>query len=349
MSGGARLGEGWRIGADAPAPWLVGIVEGAGATLWWPAGDGEPGGLVWDAATASGWIDAVWGGTTAALGEAGAFAGERAGRLQGGVADGPLAGAARRAALAGWREAWWPASRIAGVPALDPRLVTAERAIALAELDGALDDAAAVERALVDHREALRRHGTLAGSAVPLALRVADVADHHGVHLVGAAPEAPIRPRADDYALAASGDRAAAALSSGSTRVDPVAVPQGLVDPAGEVLWNVSLGAGGAVLRVAVPAAPRFGDAPAPPVDLRARVGDTELGLAQRGEEWAGEETVPATVLTRPLAAAELIVPGFAGDPPRGDARAEHPGDALVRIARARLAAPESLAEEAAR
>lgn len=333
----------WRIGGDATAPWLVGVFEGAGASLWWPAGGGEPGGLVWDAAAASGWIDGVWAGATAALADAGAFTGTPAGRIPVGTEEGPLAGPARRAALAAWREAWWPASRIAGVPGLDPRLVTAERVMALAALDGATDDPDAVERALADHADAVRRHGDL-GAAGDLARRVAEVAADRSVALVAA--EAPTR--AEDYALAASGEGTAAALSSGSVRADPLALPQGVVDPAGDISWRVSLVAGGALLRVSAPAAPAFGDAAPPRLDLRARVAGEEVALARRGEAWEGEQSVPATLLTRPTAEAELVMPGFAGVPRSARPGDEHPGDALIRIARVRLAAPESPAEEAA-
>ncbi|WP_105565744.1 hypothetical protein [Microbacterium halophytorum] len=391
-----RDGDGWHLGEPAGAPWLVGIVEGAGATLWWPVEGGAPGALVWDAPRASGWIDAVWPGTTATLAEAGAFgavsgarvadeaagAGERgaapdaAARGAGGAAgadagapgsdsggrgaeerDGerpygsgtPLADAARRAALAGWRAAWWPASRVAGIPALDPRLVAAELAVARAELDGALDDEDAAARALAGFSAAVARFGEIEpgdGTGADLAARAAELLAEHGAELPG---PALAETRADDFALAAAGRAAPAPLAAGESPVDPASLPQGVVDPAGVVAWSVAIGAGGAVLSVAVPAAPQFGDAAPPAADLRARVADAEVPLARGGDAWGGEASVPPTFLALPpeRRAAALTVVGF--DPAAREPGGRGVADDLIRIAHARLAAPESASEREAR
>lgn len=350
-----READGWRLGDDPGPAWAIGVFEGAGATLWWPAGHGAPGGLVWDAAAAAGWIDAVWPGTTDALAAAGAFGAgvapheQRSEAVTAGDADGPLADAARRAALAGWRAAWWPASRIAGIPPLDPRLVAAERLIALAEADGALDGEA-IERAAEAYGAAVAALGPAApeSSSASDLIRLADeVAAEHGAD---AAATAAAPMRAEDYALAAAGERAAAALASGSARVDPASLPQGVVDPAGEVSWSVALGAEGASLAVSVPAAPQFGDAPVPEAALRARVADAEVGLRLEGEAWRGEAAVAPSFLALPpeRRAAALLVPGFEPDADPA-ATHEHAADGLIRIAEERLAAPESDSEREAR
>jgi len=378
-----RVSDGWLIGAEAEQPWLIGVLECAGVTLWWPADGGEPGGLVWDAPRASGWIDAVFPGTVRALAAAGAFAGDVgdgaedpaavepatsatagtaddaggsavpvAGGAAGSVAvpdahDGPLTESARAAALGAWRAAWWPASRIAGVAALDPRIVAAERIAALADLDGVLDDDGAIERALADWAVAAAAFGAAGdGDAGPLLRRAAEIADDYGVPL--GAPAVP-QPRADDYALAAAGDGQAAALARGESRVDPLALPGGVVDPAGSVSWSVALGAGGATLAVSVPAGPQFAGAEAPRAGLVATVAGVEVPLALAGDVWAGAVAVPATFLSAAAGAgAALAVVGFAPDQPEigGD---EHPADVLIRIARDRLARGESLAERLAR
>jgi len=401
-----RISDGWLIGAEAEEPWLVGVLECDGATLWWPADGGEPGGLVWDAPRASGWIDAVFPGTVRALAAAGALSGvaddgggqartaldgpgvagdsdtaddaddaggvgdsstgqgsgaaddSRAAEHTGGHAeppadaqaetnDGPLTAPARAAALGAWLAAWWPASRIAGVAALDPRIVAAERVAALASLDGVLDDDGAIERALEDCAGALAAVGGRDDAgAEPLLRRVAEIADDYGVPLGASAVRAA---RADDYALAAAGESGDAALARGESRVDPLVLPAGLVDPAAAVSWSVALGAGGATLAVSVPAAPQFAGDEAPRAALVALIAGVEVPLALAGDVWAGAAAVPATFLSAAAGAdAALTVAGFAADQPEsvGD---EHPADILIRIARERLARGESLAERLAR
>lgn len=362
-----REGESWQLGAAPGAPWSIGVLEGAGATLWWPAGAGLPGGVIWDAPLASGWIDAIWPGTTTALAAAGAFGAPRAEAAAPASDDadrpaGPLAEAARLAALAGWRAAWWPASRVAGVPPLDPRLVAAELVVALAELDGALDDDReepdALDRALAGYASAVEAFGAVAqapGAAGPARLigRAEEIAADHGLALGAPAPA----ERAEDYALAAGGERAAAAVTSGADRVDPSVLPQGVVDPAGELTWHVAIGAAGASLSVSVPAAPQFSDAPPPDPGLRARIADAEVELGLHGQTWEGRSPVPATFLALPpeRRTAVLFVPGLRQEGAHDDAGGhrhpahEHPTDQLIRIARERLASPETDSEREAR
>lgn len=249
------------------APWRTAVFEGAGATLWWDLGTGEDGVDVWDAPRAAGWLDAV-----------------------------PRE-MARQVALDAWREAWWPGSRIADVAPLDPRVLAARRATALAALDGVTDDDAAVERALRELAAHLARLGPLAtvgprptvrpgqdtasgpagtsaanaeasteatasAEIAALAERVRELADDHGVVL--AAPAPAEAPQPEDYALAARGGPAGGApLLEGSDPVDPGAVPQGVVDPLGRIAWQVRLSM---TIEVTVPAAPVVGAPPAVPL-----------------------------------------------------------------------------------
>ncbi|MCP2267240.1 hypothetical protein ACFQHV_07270 [Promicromonospora thailandica] len=259
-----------------PVAWRTAVFEGAGALLWWDLGTGEGGEDVWDAARTAGWLDAP-------------------------------RDTMRRVALDAWRAAWWPASRVADVAPLDPRVLCARRAVALAALDGITDDDEAVERALRELAAHEARLGPLEEAAVgPLAARVREVADDHG--LAGTAPDAP--PRREDLALAAGGTPATGdVLMAGDDRVDPGAVPQGVADPLGRIAWQV-----GAALTVAVtvPAAPVAGDPE--PVVLTAVADGVTVPLHRAGDAWWGEVPAPPALLTsRPV--FRLVVPGFAAVP----------------------------------
>jgi len=275
--------------------WRTAVLEGAGALLWWDLGTGEQGADVWDEARAAGWLD---------------------------VAGEDVLVPARRAALDAWRAAWWPASRVADVPPLDPRVLTARRALALAALDGVTDDDEAVVRAL---RElAALGPGPVGG---PLDEQVRELAADHGVDLAASDPLGSPGPRPEEYALAAgaAGPRGAPVLD-GVDPVDPGAVPQGVVDPLGQVAWRVDL-AGGAdlTLAVTVPTAPVVG---APPrVTLRAVAGETVVPLRRAGDAWSGTVPAPPALLAaRPR--FRLEVPGLTPVPDVDPHR-------LVEIARA--------------
>ncbi|MFC7877011.1 hypothetical protein [Isoptericola sp. NPDC057391] len=282
------------------APWRTAVFEGAGALLWWDLGTGASGVDVWDAPRAAAWLDAVPRQTL------------------------------RRAALDAWREAWWPASRVAGVPPLDPRVLAARRATTLAALDGVTDDDTAVERVLRELAAQVARLGPLEHAAPPagagdepaaLAEQVRELADDYGVALD--ATVAPPEPAQEDYALAARGGPAdgGAPLLEGSDPVDPGAVPQGVVDPWARVTWRVRLSM---TLEVTVPAAPGAGtrlpvapSAVALPAEGDAAqvapddgAGRLLVPLQLRGDVWRGEAPVGPTVLTR-RPRLGLRVPGF--------------------------------------
>ncbi|WP_029151095.1 hypothetical protein [Microbacterium indicum] len=250
-----------------PDAWRAAVFEGDGALLWWDLATGVSGADVWDDARAAAWIE---------------------------LPREPM----RRAALAAWREAWWPASRIAGIEPVDRRALAAERALAAAALDGIADDDEATERALRD----LARLGPWEDE------RIRELADDYGL-ADAAAEEAAARQEA--YALAAAGEAARAPLQSGESPVDPGAVPQGVVDPAGRIAWSIAFGAAGPTIRVSVPAAP--GDERA--AALTAHVAGVDVPLARSGERWAGEAAAPATVLAAAGHEASLTAEGFAPIP----------------------------------
>lgn len=287
------------FGTPRPVPWLAAVFEGAGATLWWDVASGESGGEVWDAPRAAAWLEA----------------------------DDTLRYFARAAAFAAWREAWWPASRIAGIAPLDPRILAAERAVALAALDGATDDEDAASRALAD----LARWTAILGAAdeadlatpVVLAARAAGVleqdaagitagleilADDHGIELARATV-----PARADYALAAAGSAPATALASGSDQVDPGAVPQGVVDPFARIEWRLDLAM---TLEVSVAAAPTIGTAP--DISLTASIGGAssvggiEVPLERSDGLWIGTAAGAALLALPPEARVAILrVRGF--------------------------------------
>lgn len=270
------------LGAARPEPWLAAVFEGSGALLWWNVETRASGGEIWDDARADVWI--------------------RAPRVT---------AFARAAALASWREAWWPASEIAGIPPLDPRLLAAERAVALAALDGVTDDDRAAARAFADLAFWTAQLGPLdeldgsvfeeAGVVVPADL--ARLADGYGVGLA----DAPA-PRPHDYALAAAGRAPAAALASGSGPVDPGAVPQGAVDAFARIEWRLTATM---TLEVEVGAAPVIG--PPPSVALAARVGPVEVPLSRAAGVWTGRVENAGGLLALPeqQRAVRLVAEGF--------------------------------------
>lgn len=271
--------------------WRTAVLEGAGALLWWDLGTGRQGADVWDEARAAGWL---------------------------GVAGDELLVPARQAALDAWRAAWWPASRIADLPPLDPRVLAARRALALAALDGVTDDDEAVPRVLRELAGLTTRLGALDGR---LGEQVRELAADHGVDLETpdpfpaeepAAPrtQAGAAPRQEEYALAAGASGpAGTALLEGADPVDPGAVPQGVADPLGDVTWRVDLVRGvDLTLAVTVPAAPVVGEPPHVP--LRAVAGDVVVPLRRAGDAWSGTVPAPPELLAaRPR--YRLEVPGL--------------------------------------
>jgi len=310
-----------RIGAPRPPAWLAAVFEGAGAVLWWHAETGKAGAEIWDAPRAAGWIDEVWSGASAAILAEGDAPG---------VSDrtGPLERFARQAALAAWRAAWWPASNSAHIAPLDPRILAAERLLALAGLDGAIDDDNAVRRAAQHLSEQTRavgsldEHGLGLDDAARLAQLVSgrqdgdrcrfvleavtEIADDHGVDL----PRVVARTRSD-YALAASGPAVGAALLAGSDPVDPGAVPQGVVDPFARIEWRVTTTL---TIEVSVPAAPLFDDVAPDRIELRAQIAGTEIALDRAGDVWVGNGPAPAELIALPPEhrTARLRATGFA-------------------------------------
>lgn len=339
------------IGSPRPPAWLAAVFEGAGAELWWHVETGRAGAEVWDAPRAAGWIDEVWPGTSAAVlsdidANSVGFGRENApqdlgsadgrtdlrqnpsGARGGSDRTGPLEPYARRAALAAWREAWWPASHTAGIAPLDPRVLAAERLLALAGLDGAADDDDAVRRAAQHLSEQIRAAGSFDAHALdpgdaerlaPLVPggahgdprrrvldAVAEIADDHGVEL----PRVAARTRAD-YALAASGSAVGAALLAGSDPVDPGAVPQGVLDPFGRIEWRVTATM---TIDVTAPAAPLFDGVMPDPIELRAHICGADIALERSGDVWSGSGPAPAGILAAPPEhrAVRLRATGFA-------------------------------------
>ena len=254
-------------------PSLTAIYEGAGALLWWNVATGESGADVWDAARADAWLS----------------------QPELGWHD-----LAQQAAYSRWRAAWWPASHLRAIAPLDPRLLAAQHAIALADLDGINDDEDAAARAFAQLAAEIRRLGPLPEGA-PDCDRLESLADDYGVTL----EDAGVQPRTD-YALAASGVASrAGALAAGESAVDPGSVPAEMVDPFGTISWRL---AADMSVEVSVPAAPVVGEAPA--VALNAVVGGLEVPLYRTADVWTGVAEA-ATMLLLGTHEARLEVPGF--------------------------------------
>lgn len=301
----------WVLGGATPPAWRLGVWAGAGATLWWDVA--EPGtrfgAVVWEVSRASAWLGEVHGPhVSEALREAAAHG--RTGRRSVETVPGRLAAAARDAALAQWRQDWWPASRLRLIPPLDPRLVAAELAESLGRLGDANADPDAAEDARAVVAQAEERLG--ATTATPLI----------------AAPEPEPAPEPGG-------------ILSGAMTLDLARVPPGVVDATGEARWRVSMRMTGAVISVEILAAPGFADEPPAEVDLRVSVAEVEASLRLRGDVWAARHPVPPEMLASPPVdrAVALSVPGYERSP------APIPSGELIRVARERLIAPASLSE----
>jgi len=138
----SREGELWLIGGEMPPAWRLALWRGNGATLWWDAADadGNRGVLISEAPAAAPWIGDLGGSAVAAM-LAKAGDSDVAPPTVALAQSSPLVGHARDIAFARWRQAWWPASREALVPPLDPRILAAEKALALHALASASTNA----------------------------------------------------------------------------------------------------------------------------------------------------------------------------------------------------------------
>lgn len=247
---------GIRVGSPPARPERTAVLEAAGATLTWDVTttDAAPSALVWDVSRAVEWLWEVYGADAASAIIAGA------GPIV--AVPGDVTRTTHAVAVAGWARAWWPASFVAGVPALDPRLLAAEAVVGFADVEHLVDDEDTVERALADavgSLEVLEALTRMRPEAAPLLDRVVGIAEDHGVDL----STAHVASRSD-YALAAGGEEETAAVpvASGSDVLDLALLPPGSVDAAGEATWRIIRRDGTTVLEASVPCAPV---APGPP------------------------------------------------------------------------------------
>ncbi|WP_116950455.1 hypothetical protein [Jiangella endophytica] len=332
-----RAADGVTVGPAPRHPERTALAEAAGALLTWDVVDPAalPSATIHDVGRAAGWLWELYGADVAAAVPAATQAGAD---VAAAPADQRIVEAVRTLAHLAWAEAWWPASALAGVPALDQDLLRAERAVAAAAVEHLLDDDEAVERAL-------------AAAAMPhqhpeLAAELAAVAEDYGVAL----PAAAGTPGRAGLALAAGGrgDGAGVLVARGSTQVSWAAVPPGVVDAAAEAGWTIRRTGDHTVVDVSVPAAP---DPRARTATLRARFGPVEVPLEPvRDDRFTGTAPIPAAALLLPAAewAAVVYAPAVADAPDQ-----VHPEDAarrtaIVAAARARLSATHATRTERA-
>ncbi|WP_433273670.1 hypothetical protein ACQPZF_19680 [Actinosynnema sp. CS-041913] len=327
-----RDGTDIAVGEWPSHPERTALLEARGALLAWDvlSDAAVPAARVHDAARAADWLWEVYG-TDAADGILGDAAEVEV------VIDAPSSGgvrdAARVVAQLGWAEAWWPASATAGVPALDPVVLQAERALATGEVEHLLDDEDATARALAAI--------TADPGVDDLSARLAALAEDYGI----AVPQA-VRSNRTEFALAA-GDAAqpdGVIVHSGADAVDWALVPAGAVDAAAEARWAVVRSAGSTFLDVTVAAGPR------PDVRLAARFGRIDVVLDRTdGLGWhTGRTPVPPTVLLLPPADRLLTVyaPDFAA--PQRDSDPDTPARraAIIAYARSRPDSPAATLTE---
>lgn len=322
----ARTAEGLVLGEPPDRPELTALLEADGATLVWDlaAGDALPAAIVWDPRRAVAWAWQVYGpGATEALaGTASSFA----------AAPGPVLPAARTAARCAWARAWWPASHLAAVPALDPRLLDLEEAAALAELEHLLDDAEGVDDRLRAALYAAEAIGDATGDAHALVARVRGAAEDRGIRAERAVTAPAVRR--NDVALAA-GDATGtpSAVAVGTAPLDLSRLAPGTADAAAEAHWSIYRDAGQTVLEVTVAGAPRHPDDGVEPAPLEAVFAGVPLRLALEDGRFAGRIDVPARLLlSRPQERVLSIASPEYGDGWRADA------DTLLTLARASLA-----------
>ncbi|MCC8248836.1 hypothetical protein [Saccharothrix luteola] len=322
------------VGDWPTSPEVVALLEGSGATLAWDvlADAAVPAARVHDPERASEWLWEVYGDAAEAI---------LGGAAEVDVPDGGdwrVRDACRRVAQLNWARAWWPASVTAGVPALDPAVLNAERAVAVSTVEHLLDDPDAVERALASVVALDVSDPELAA----LADRVAELAEDYGVE-----PWPAEVPSKAGFALAAGGVEGSAVTAlAGSSTVDWALVPQGVVDAAAPARWALVRRQGSTVLEVSVV------PGPTPGPRLAARFGEVEVPLEIDATGWfTGSAPVSAAVLLLPPDRRALTVyaPDFAEptapDPDAGPRRA-----AIISYARSRIGSPTAtLTERTAR
>ncbi|MBB5958008.1 hypothetical protein FHS29_004616 [Saccharothrix tamanrassetensis] len=324
----ARDGTDVLVGDWPSHPERTALLEARGALLAWdvPTDDAVPAARIHDAARAADWLWEVYGAAAdGILGDSDA--------VEIGAGDWRVRDACRVVAHLGWAEAWWPASAAAGVPALDPVLLLAERAVATCDVEHLLDDEDAAVRALA---------AVTADPAVDgLSARLAVLAEDYGVVV----PQV-VRSSRAEYALAA-GDTVGGGgvtVHSGTDAVDWALVPSGAVDAAAEARWAVVRNGGSTFLDVTVPAGPR------PDVRLAARFGQVDIALDRTdGLGWhTGRTPVPPTVLLLPPAERRLTVyaPDFAVPERDPDPDAPARRAAIIDYARSRPDSPTATLTE---
>ncbi|MEU5692853.1 hypothetical protein [Actinosynnema sp. NPDC020468] len=312
-------------------PERTALLEADGALLAWDvlAGSPVPAVRVHDEARAADWLWEVYGAAADAV-----LAGEDVDVPEEG--DRRVRDACRVAAHLSWARSWWPASASAGVPALDPVLLHAERALAVAAVEHLLDDPDATARALAEVGPVAA--ATSDPEVDALVARLVEVAEDYGV-----VPDQVV-PRRSAFALAAGGSaEAGLVVLSGQSSVDWNLVPQGVVDAAAPATWSVARRDGGTFLDVVVPAGPRGG------VPLAARFGDLDVvvdGVDDLGR-LTGSAPAPATALLLPPDRRVLTVyaPGFA-EPVAPEPDAAPRRAAVVAYALARVGAAEATLTE---
>lgn len=315
------------IGAQ---PEVTALVEAAGAVLAWDvlADDPVPVARIDDPERAAEWLWEIYGSA--------------ADEILGGAedvtvpedGDWQVRDACRALAQLNWAQAWWPASASVGVPALDPAVLQAERAVLMSTVEHLLDDQDAVANALAS---------VVSPDVAGLAEQVATLAEDYGVAL------STVAPRRSAYALAASGPVSSAGTTvlTGSSTVDWTLVPAGVVDAAAPADWAVVRRQGTTVLEVSVAPGPR------PGAPLAARFAEVDVPLAEVDAlgRITGSAPVPPSVLLLPpdRRAVTVYAPGFA-TPTAPDPGAEARRAAIIAYARSRLGAPNAtLTERTAR
>ena len=325
-----------------------------------------PAAIVWDVRRAAAWAWEIYGReVTAALlrvAEAEAEGSAEDDSISFVAEPGPSAEPARLAARAAWARAWWPASALAAIPPLDPRLLALEGGAALADIAHLLDDEDAGERALAAALVAAERlvpapsgHGGVGNGAddenvagvAELVARVREAADDLGIRADDAraeahAAESLVSAGRGDYALAAGeagttspGGGRGVVVASGTAGLDLAALAPSTVDPAAEARWSIVRDGDGTTLGVFVDRAPAHPADPIAPEPLEAVFAGVRVRLVPARSVFAGSVPVPATILlTRPeQRTLEVCSPGYGPADARAAAgRSAPPVDATALV-----------------
>ena len=242
----------WSTGPLAEPMPLLAVLEVSGAVLTWTVDD--PSGAAQITFTDLPRADWLW----RVLGESGhtAVAAGLGGRSPDEAQTVELAGidvregsldSLRRLALGHWLRRWWPASYRDGIAALDSALLDAELALGTAAAqDFFTDDTfdSDVAGLISPHAVAL---GSLAREGDPRVAELvrvcSELADDIGVEFEADLEAEPaVAGRRDDYALAAGPDlgQRGAAIASGLSSINWVAVPPGIFDAAEHTVeWRI--------------------------------------------------------------------------------------------------------------